>query len=107
MPEQVPTRRAPRYVFGGAVEVTDLESGRMIIALARALSLYGCFIETDQSFGIGTKVMLKVTHSGSHFSTMAWVVDQKSTGIGVEFTDIEPIDRSRLEDCLVELAGRS
>jgi len=40
-------RRAPRYHLGGVVELTDLESGRMKVALVRALSLYGCLVKTE------------------------------------------------------------
>lgn len=97
-------RRATRYYFGGVVEMIDLESGRMIVALVRGLNLYGCFVKTDQSFHLGAKVVLKMTHSGSYFSACGRVVNQTEIGIGVEFTEIEPIDRSRLEDCLNELA---
>jgi Tfp pilus assembly protein PilZ len=103
-PEQAKLRRATRYYFGGVVELTDLESERMIVALVRSLSLYGCFVKTDQSFSLGAKLMLKMTHSGSHFSAHGCVVNQTEVGIGVEFTEIDPGDRSRLEECLAELA---
>jgi len=97
-------RRATRYYFGGVVELTDLESGRMLVALVRSLSLYGCFVKTDQSFRLGAKLVLKMTHSGSQFSAHGRVVNQTEVGIGVEFTEIDPIDRSHLEECLAELA---
>ena len=103
-PESAKLRRATRYYFGGVVELTEVESGRMIIALVRALSLYGCFVKTDQSFSLGANLLLNMTHSGSHFSANGRVVNQTEIGIGVEFTGIEPVDRSRLEECLAELA---
>src|ERR1700739_3596020 len=40
-------RRAPRYYLGGVVELTDLDSGRMKVALVRAVSLYGCLVKTE------------------------------------------------------------
>ena len=40
-------RRGPRYHLGGVVELTDLDSGRMKVALVRAVSLYGCFVKTE------------------------------------------------------------
>ena len=97
-------RRATRYYFGGVVELTEIESGRTLVALVRSLSLYGCFVKTSQSFSLGAKLLLKMTHRGSHFSANGHVVDQTEIGIGVEFTDIDPADRSRLEGCLAELA---
>ena len=97
-------RRAARYYFGGVVELTDLESGRMFVALVRSLSLYGCFVKTDQSFRFGAKLVLKMTHSGSQFSAQGRVVNQTEIGIGVEFTEMVPSDRSHLKECLAELA---
>jgi CheY-like chemotaxis protein/Tfp pilus assembly protein PilZ len=111
MPEREPLlfaipRRAHRYYFGGAVELTEVESGRILVALVRTLSLYGCFVKTDKSFQAGAKVMLKITDSGSHFSAVGRVANQRNDGIGIEFTGIGPTDQARLEDCLGQLAGK-
>jgi CheY-like chemotaxis protein len=112
IPETEPTlfaspRRAHRYYFGGAVELTEVESGRMLVALVRTLSLYGCFVKTDKTFRAGTKVMLTITNSGFHFSAMGRIVDQVNDGIGIEFSGIGPTDQARLDDCLTELADKS
>jgi CheY-like chemotaxis protein len=109
MPELEPNlfaipRRAPRYYFGGAVELTEVESGRTTVALVRTLSLYGCFVKTTKSFSVGARVTLKITDSGSHFSALGRVANQRDDGIGIEFTAIEPIDRACLEERLGELA---
>lgn len=101
--EYLKLRRATRYYFGGVVELTDLESGRIIVSLVRALSLYGCFVNTDHSSSLGAKLVLKITHAGFHFLAKGHVVNRTEIGIGVEFTEIDPIDRSRLEECLAEL----
>lgn len=97
-------RRATRYYFGGVVELIHLDSGRMIVALVRALSLTGCFVKTSQSFKLGAKLMLRMTHAGTHFSAKGHVVNRTEVGIGLEFTEIDPEDQSRLEQCLAELA---
>src|SRR5437879_9117663 len=97
-------RRAPRHHFGGAVELTELESGRTMVALVRTLSLFGCFVKTDKSFQMGAKVKLTITDSGSHFSTLGRVANQRDDGVGIEFTDLGPIDRAGLEERLAELA---
>ena len=97
-------RRAPRYHFGGAVELTDLESGRTTVALVRTLSLFGCFVKTDKSFQMGAKVKLTITDSGAHFSALGRVANQRDDGVGIEFTDLEPIDQACLEERLAELA---
>ena len=102
-------RRAPRYYLGGVVELTDLDSGRMKVALVRALSLYGCLVKTEMPVKEAARVALKIAHSGTNFSAMGRVVncsgDQGSRGLGIEFTQIDPLDKSRLEACLIELAA--
>ena len=98
-------RRAPRYYFGAAVELTEVESGRILVALVRVLSLYGCFVKTSESIRTGSKVRLNITYSGVHFTSTGRVVTQMNDGLGIEFTGIDPINQERLEDCLAELAG--
>ena len=102
-------RRAPRYDLGGVVELTDLDSERMKVALVRSLSLCGCLVKTEMPVKETATVALKITHSGSHFSALGRVVscvgDQTSRGIGIEFTEIDPNDKKRLEACLTELAA--
>jgi hypothetical protein len=102
-------RRAPRYYLGGVVELTDLDSGRMKVALVRAVSLYGCFVKTEMPVKKAARVALKIAHSGTHFSATGRVVnrveDQSSRGLGIEFNEIDPIDKIRLEACLTELAA--
>ena len=112
MPETIPShgkRRAPRYYLGGVVELTDLDSGRMKVALVRALSLYGCLVKTDVPVKETARVALKIAHSGTQIAAMGRVVncvgDQSSRGLGIEFTEIDPVDKIRLEACLTELAA--
>jgi len=102
-------RRAPRYYLGGVVELTDLDSGRMKVALVRAVSLYGCFVKTEMPVKKAARVALKIAHSGTQISAMGRVVNrvggQSSRGLGIEFTEVDPIDKNRLEACLTELAA--
>lgn len=98
-------RRAPRYYFGGAAELTD-ESGQLVVAMVRTLSLYGCFVKTRKRFRLGVKIELKITDAGSQFSAMARIANQAADGFGVEFTEISAADKARLECCLSELAER-
>jgi hypothetical protein len=102
-------RRAPRYYLGGVVELTDLESGRMKVALVRAVSLYGCFVKTEMPVKKAARVALKIAHFGTQISAMGRVVncvgDQSSRGLGIEFTEIDANDKKGLEACLTELAA--
>jgi two-component system chemotaxis response regulator CheY len=84
---------------------TAVESGRMLVAPVCTLSLCGCFVKTNKTFQRGTKVVLRITNLGFHFSATGRIVDLTNDGIGIEFVEIGPSDRARLEDCLVELAG--
>jgi hypothetical protein len=102
-------RRAPRYHLGGVVELTDLQSGRMKVALVRVLSRYGCLVRTEMPIKETARVALKIAHSGSQFSALGRVVncvgDRSSRGLGIEFTQIDASDQKRLEACLAELAA--
>jgi Tfp pilus assembly protein PilZ len=106
MPQTAPTahaeRRAHRYDLGGAVELTDFESGQMIVALARALSSYGCFIRTEKSFPLGAKLKLNFVHLGSSFSEAGRVVNRVTSkdnaGIGVEFIEVDDANRARFQE---------
>jgi PilZ domain-containing protein len=106
---QTQVRRAPRYYLGGVVELTDLDSGRMKVALVRAVSLYGCFVKTEMPVKNSARVALKIAHSGIHFSATGRVVncvgDQSSRGLGIEFTEIDANDKKRLAACLAQLAA--
>jgi PilZ domain len=51
-------------------------------------------VKTSQSFKLGSKLLLRMTHAGTHFSAKGHVVNQTEVGIGVEFTEIDPGDRN-------------
>jgi hypothetical protein len=95
--------------LGGVVELTDTESGQMKVALVRALSLYGCFVKTELPVKQAARVSLKIAHSGIQFSTTGRVVncirEQPNRGLGIEFTEMDPTDKSHLETCLSNLAA--
>ena len=98
-------RRAPRYHFGGAAELTD-ESGQSFVAMVRTLSLYGCFVKTDKRLRVGTKISLRITNAGSQFAATARIASQASNGSGVEFAEMSAADKAQLESNLMQLAGR-
>lgn len=106
-PSNAKQRRAVRHCLGAAVELTDPVSGRTKVALVRALSVYGCFVKTEMCFRVGARVALKIAHSGTQFAVSGQVVvrisDRTNKGIGVEFSEINPVDRARLEVYLDDL----
>jgi hypothetical protein len=96
-------RRAPRHLLGGTVEVTDLESEKEIVAVARNLSLFGCFVATVTPFLTGTKVRLRITHGGATFAAFGCVAYASAAeGMGIAFGESETKDRAVLDTWLGE-----
>jgi hypothetical protein len=96
-------RRAPRYLLGGTVEVTDLESGKEIVTVARNLSVFGCFVATVTPFLTGAKVSLRITHRGAIFAAFGCVTYASAAeGMGIAFGEIEARDRAVLNTWLGE-----
>jgi hypothetical protein len=103
---QTQHRRAPRHLLGGAVEVTDLESEKEIVTVARNLSLFGCFVATVTPFVTGTKVRLRITHRGATFAAFGCVAYASAAeGMGIAFGRIETKDRAILDTWLGEKHG--
>jgi hypothetical protein len=101
---QTERRRASRHLIGGAVEVTDLESEKELVTVARNLSLFGCFVATATPFRTGTKIRLRITHRGATFSAFGWVAHASAPeGMGIAFGGIEARDRAILDIWLGEV----
>jgi hypothetical protein len=91
-------RGATRYNFGAIAEVIDLDQPDELVSLTRDLSLSGCFVETTTPLPKGTRVRVRITHSGADFTALGNVTDNvTATGMGIVFTKIEPNDRAILE----------
>ena len=100
---QTERRRAPRHLLGGTAEVTDVESEKEIVTVARNLSLFGCFVATATPFATGTKVRLRITHRGATFAAFGWVAyADAAEGMGIAFGEIEARDRAILDTWLRE-----
>ena len=94
-------RRVPRRAFGGVAEITTAEPGAYIVASTAELSRYGCFVKTQQSLAIGTKVSLKITYEDKVFNRsgeVAYILPENS--MGFRFTTTTPEDVALLEEWL-------
>jgi hypothetical protein len=81
--------------------VTELESGKQIVTVARNLSVFGCFVATVIPFVTGTKVRLRITHRGAIFAAFGWVAYASAAeGMGIAFGGIETKDRAILDTWL-------
>ena len=60
-------RSVTRYNFGAIAEVIDLDQPDALVSLTRDLSLSGCFVMTTTPFPKGTRVRVRIIHSGAEF----------------------------------------
>jgi PilZ domain len=94
-----PERRgATRYNFGAIAEVVDLDRRAEVVSLTRDLSFSGAFVKTTTPLPTGTRVRVRITHSGAEFAASGNVTGNVTpTGMGIVYTEIEPNDRAILE----------
>jgi PilZ domain-containing protein len=96
--------RAHRYGFAAHAEVIDLETGIDIQARTTDLSLYGCGLAAVKPFPAGTRVHVKIKHSGAKFEAAGCVAYATSDGeMGIAFVRIESNDQATLEKWISRL----
>jgi hypothetical protein len=94
-------RRVPRRAFGGVAEITTADPSAYIVASTAELSRYGCFVTTQASLPIGTKVSLKITYEDKVFNASGEVAYAlPENGMGFRFTTTSPEDVALLEESL-------
>lgn len=97
-------RGATRYNFGAIAEVIDIDQSHELVSVTRDLSFSGCFVKTTTPLPKGTRVRIRITHSGADFTTLGNVTDNvTATGMGIVFTQIEPNDRAVLESWIYRI----
>jgi hypothetical protein len=94
-------RGATRYNFGAIAEVVDLDGRGAVVSLTRDLSFSGVFLKTTTPLPTGTRVRVRITHSGAEFAAIGNVTGNVTlTGMGIVFTEIDASDRAILEKWL-------
>jgi hypothetical protein len=94
-------RGATRYNFGAIAEVVDLDRRGEMVSLTRDLSFSGVFVKTTTPLSPGTRVRVRITHSGEDFKATGEVTGNiTATGMGIVFTEIEASDQAILEKWL-------
>ena len=77
-------RGATRYNFGAIAEVIDLDQSDALVSLTRDLSLSGCFVKTTTPYPEGTRVRVRIIHSGGEFVALGNVTaNVTATGMGI------------------------
>ena len=105
--QQPERRRAVRYHFGAVAEVTDAVSKQTLVELTRDLSLCGCFVKTKTPFPKGTRVNVRITHSGATIAALGNVSDNVShEGMGIAFVRVEFQDQVVLEQWLSHASAK-
>ena len=85
-------------------EGKELNSWKEPVLITRDLSAGGCFLKTATPLPEGSRICMRIMHSGSEFIATGRVTDNVTAeGMGVEFIEMEPRDRALLEKWL---AGR-
>lgn len=103
----MPLRPRPRrYPLIAPVELTDLQSAARLNQVISDLSPFGCHISTRQMWPIGSSITISIAHNEKTFSARAKVVyGQPMLGMGVVFTQIEPLHQEILDSWITELKG--
>ena len=99
-------RRKPRFKCEGSMELKTEGSTIHTWATFTDVSSSGCYVEIMTTFPVGTLMDLRLGMHGIMVETRAVVrVTYPFLGMGIEFTDVSPTDRERLEQMLASLAG--
>ena len=98
-------RRHLRFSLAADADVTALHSGRHLLATVSEISPRGCYVDTPDGFGAGTKVRLCIRHAGSSCELTGKVIYvHKGWGMGVLFDDAPAGQFAGLDKWLAELA---
>src|SRR5271157_4794213 len=96
--------RETRRGFVALIDLTDIHSEKHLAALTKDLSPFGCSVETVNPFSTGTKVRLRIWHTGANFYAGGKVTySQPETGMGIAFTAVEPSNLPILDTWLAHL----
>ena len=104
---QLERRRATRYHFGGVAEVVDPVTQKTLVELTRDLSSCGCFVKTKTPFPKGTRVNVRITHSGATIAALGNVSDNVTDeGMGIGFVGVDFKDQVVLEQWLSHASAK-
>ncbi len=101
-----PKRRFPRVNLPKGLKVAWMHEKRQELTIAGTVSSGGLFVISQKPAPVGTQVRLLFDIPGGEVLATAVVRNQvQGRGMGVEFVEIQPNDRSRLEGLLQRLLG--
>jgi hypothetical protein len=99
-------RRYKRYNCNGTAGVRQSNSEFGADGRVLDISMSGCYVEMMSPMRVGTPVHLNINVSGHVLNLSAIVrVSQANMGMGLEFVDLPPSGREKLDQVLAELGG--
>jgi len=99
-------RRHSRYPFTATAEIVEAKSQMRVQGRTSDLSLGGCYVDTMNSFPVGSIVKMRLTREARTFEAQAEVVySLLGMGIGLKFTEVDPEQFRIVEKWLAELSG--
>jgi hypothetical protein len=99
-------RGADRHTVTASAEVVELSSGARFSTRTTDLGPGGCFVDTMTPFPVGAKVRVSIRKGETNFQTGGTVVySQAGLGMGIAFAELNPSQRTALEDWLADLTG--
>ncbi|MGA2483794.1 MAG: PilZ domain-containing protein [Candidatus Acidiferrales bacterium] len=98
-------RRWPRYAIMATARVIEPLSMAKVEGRCTDLGAGGCYVDSINSFPLGTKVRLSVWQGNRRFESLACVVySLRGMGMGLVFTQMEPAERATIETWVRELS---
>jgi hypothetical protein len=101
--KQRSVRRCPLVA---SAEVTEQPSGALLSARTSEIGLGGCYVDALNPFPEGTLVELRILRDQGVFEAKAKVYCHPRFGMGLAFTEMNPDQRSLLEEWLAEIVSQ-
>jgi len=97
-------RAVPRYSFVATIELTDPVHAIRLTGRVTEISRYGCYVDTLNTFPVGTLLHLEISCDQGKFNTKARIVYiHAGIGMGIAFTDTAENQMRVLESWLSAL----
>ncbi len=101
-------RKSPRLRCSGSVELRVQGSDVRMWGTLTDISLNGCYVEMASTFPVGSRVQLVLTSCGRRILSPGTIrASYPSLGMGIYFTDTQPVQRLELQQLIAKLAGQT
>jgi hypothetical protein len=106
--ESANKRRTPRYKCEGSVEIREEGCDVRTWATFTDISLYGCYVEAQATYPVGTILNMKLDANGMRVETRGNVrVNYPYLGMGIAFVAITDDNETRLREMLASISRGS